>query len=102
MALAEAPEVVAVALPGVVEGVVGVGDGLGEAEGAEGLAEVVGGVDEVRHGARLLRVASQVQNQLDVPILLGADYFIRVIVADINGGDEVVEGDGSAEGGKGW
>lgn len=50
LALSEAFEIVAVAVPGVVEGVVGAGDGLGEGEGAEGLAEFVGGVDEGGHG----------------------------------------------------
>ena len=53
VALAEAPEVVAVALPGVVERVVGVGDGIGEGEGAEGLTEFVRGVDEGRNGSSL-------------------------------------------------
>ncbi len=43
-ALPETLEVIAVPFPGVVERVVGVGDRIGEGEGAELLAKFVGGV----------------------------------------------------------
>lgn len=53
LALAEAVQVVAVAIPSVVEWIVGAGDGLGELEVAELFAEGVGGGNEWAHGPTL-------------------------------------------------
>ena len=61
-ALPEALEVVAVPVPGVVQGVVGVGHRGGEGERAERPAQLVGSFDEGRHGGQIAGAGGDVES----------------------------------------